>query len=138
MLKPFLASPIRGPYRWLPEKPPVQRAVELDPLSLIINSDLGNNYFFARRYDEAIEQVRKTLEMDPNFYYAYLTLGQALDMKGARDAAIGEYQKARALNDAPSVLGLLAHAYVFSDNNIEAGKILDQLMQLTKQRYVPA
>src|SRR6266702_221130 len=88
-----------------------KRAVELDPLSLIINSDLGNNYFFARRYDEAIEQVRKTLEMDPNFYYAYLTLGQALDMKGARDAAIGEYQKARALNDDPSVLGLLAHAY---------------------------
>ncbi len=115
-----------------------KRAVELDPLSLIINSDLGNNYFFARRYDEAIEQVRKTLEMDPNFYYAYLTLGQALDMKGARDAAIGEYQKARALNDDPSVLGLLAHAYAFSDNKIEAGKILDQLMQLSKQRYVPA
>jgi TolB-like protein/Tfp pilus assembly protein PilF len=114
----------------------VKRAVELDPLSLIINNDLGNTYYYARRYDEAIGQLRKTLEMDPGFYFAYLTLGQALEMKGALDAAIEEYQKARALNDDPFVLALLGHAYAFSDNKIEAGKILDQLMQLSKQRYV--
>jgi TolB-like protein/Tfp pilus assembly protein PilF len=113
-----------------------KRAVEFDPLSLIINNDLGNAYYYARRYDEAIGQLRKTLEMDPSFYFSYLTLGQALEMKGARDAAIAEYQKARALNDDPSVLGLLAHAYAFSDDKIEAGKILDQLKQLSKQRYV--
>jgi len=59
-------------------------------------------------------------------------------MKGARDTAITEYQKARALNDDPSVLGLLAHAYAFSDNKIEAEKILDQLKELSKQRYVAA
>ncbi len=115
-----------------------KRSVELDPLSLINNADLGNTYFLARRYDEAIEQVHKTLEMDPGFYSAYLTLGQALEMKGARDAAIGEYQKARALNDDSSVLGLLAHAYAFSDNKIEAGKILDRLKELSKDRYVSA
>src|SRR5262249_36081710 len=78
-----------------------KRAVELDPLSLVINSDLGVDYFFARRYDEAITQLRKTLEMDPGYYYGYVNLGQALDLKGARDAAIAEYQKARALNDDP-------------------------------------
>jgi TolB-like protein/class 3 adenylate cyclase len=73
-----------------------KRAVELDPLSLIINTDLGTNYLYARRYDEAIAQLRKTLEMNPGFYYAYLYLGQALEMKGARDTAIAEYQRARA------------------------------------------
>src|SRR5437660_4167575 len=45
-----------------------KRAVELDPLSLVINTDLGSNYYYARRYDEAIAQLRKTLEMDPGFY----------------------------------------------------------------------
>ncbi len=115
-----------------------KRAVELDPLSLIINTDLGTNYLYARRYDEAIAQLRKTLEMNPGFYYAYLYLGQALEMKGARDTAIAEYQKARALNDDPSVLGLLAHAYAFSDNKIEAEKILDQLKELSQERYVSA
>jgi len=100
----------------------VKRAVELDPLSLIINSDLGNTYYNARRYDEAIEQLRKTWKWILIFYYAYLNLGSGARMKGARDAAIAEYQKARALNDDPLVLGLLAHAYAFSDNKIEAGK----------------
>jgi tetratricopeptide (TPR) repeat protein len=115
-----------------------KRAVELDPLSLVINTDLGSNYCFARRYDEAIAQLRKTLEMDPGFYIAHVVLGQALDAKGAREAAIVECQKARALNDDPSVLGALGRAYGLSGNKMEAEKILDQLKELSKQRYVAA
>jgi len=114
------------------------RAAELDPLSLVINADVGANYYYARRYDEAIAQLRKTLEMDPGYYYAYITLGEALEMKGAGDTAIAEYQKARALNDDPSVLGLLAHAYAASGTKTGALKILDQLKALSKQRYVAA
>jgi len=115
-----------------------KRAVELDPLSLVINADLGVDYYYARRYDEAIAQLRKLLEMDPGYYFAYVTLGQALEMKGARDAAIAEYQKARALNDDPLVVALLAHAYGLSGNKMEAEKILDQLKALSKARYVSA
>jgi TolB-like protein/tetratricopeptide (TPR) repeat protein len=115
-----------------------KRAVELDPLSLVINADLGVDYYYARRYDEAIAQLRKLLEMDPGYYFAYVTLGQALEMKGARDAAIAEYQKARELNDDPLVLALLAHAYGLSGNKMEAEKILDQLKALSKARYVSA
>jgi TolB-like protein/tetratricopeptide (TPR) repeat protein len=116
----------------------VKRAIELDPLSLVINSDLGMIYYRARRYDEAVEQLRKTLEMDPGFYYAHWNLGSALAAKGALGPAIEEYQKARALNNDPSMLGLLAHAYGFSGNKAEAMKILDQLAALSKQRYVSA
>jgi TolB-like protein/Tfp pilus assembly protein PilF len=115
-----------------------KRAVELDPLSLVINSDLGVDYFYARRYDEAIAQLRKPLEMDPGYYFAHLVLGQALETKGAPDAAIAEYQKARALNDDPSVLGLLARVYGLSGNKTEAEKILNQLNELSTQRYVAA
>ncbi len=115
-----------------------KRAVELDPLSLVINTDLGSNYCYARRYDEAIAQLRKTLEMDAGFYIAHVVLAQALDAKGARDAAIVEWQKARALNDDPAVLGLLARAYGLSGNKVEVEKILGQLKELSKQRYVAA
>jgi TolB-like protein/tetratricopeptide (TPR) repeat protein/class 3 adenylate cyclase len=115
-----------------------KRAVELDPLSLVINADLSVDYYYARRYDEAIAQLRKLLEMDPGYYFAYVTLGEALEMKGARDAAIAEYQKARALNDDPLVLALLAHAYGLSGNKMEAEKILDQLKALSQARYVSA
>ena len=115
-----------------------KRAVELDPLSLIINADLGTDYYFARRYDESIAQLRKTVELDPGFYYVRLNLGEALAAKGAFDEAIAEYQKAHALNDDPFVLGLLGHAYASSGNKTEALKILDQLKELSKQHYVSA
>ena len=116
----------------------LKRALELDPLSLIINADLSGAYRLARRADEAIEQARKTLEMDPGFYVAHRNLGRALELKGALETAIGEYQKARALNDDPWVLALLGHAYAFSGNKTEALKILEQLNELSKQRYVSA
>jgi TolB-like protein/Tfp pilus assembly protein PilF len=115
-----------------------KRAVELDPLSLVINADLGMNYYFARRYDEAIAQLRKTLEMDPGYYYAHVDLGQALAAQRNLEGAIGEYEKARALNDDPFVLGLLANAYGSSGKQAEALKILDQLKEQSKQRYVQA
>src|SRR5712671_4088693 len=113
-----------------------KRAVELDPLSLVINSDLGGNYYYARRYDEAIAQLRKLLEMDPGYYYAHVDLGQVLAAKRAFGEAISEYQKARALNDDPFILGLLGHAYASSGNKTEALKMLDQLKEVSRQRYV--
>jgi TolB-like protein/tetratricopeptide (TPR) repeat protein len=115
-----------------------KRAVELDPLSLVINADLGMNYYFARRYDEAVAQLRKTLEMDPGYYYGHVDLGQVLAAQQNLDGAINEYQKARALNDDPFVLGLLANAYARSGNKAAALEILDQLKEQSKQRYVQA
>jgi tetratricopeptide (TPR) repeat protein len=76
--------------------------------------------------------------MDPGFYYAHWNLGSALAAKGAIGAAIEEYQKARALDDDPFVLGLLGHAYASSGNKMEAEKILNQLKELSKERYVSA
>src|SRR5262249_22271533 len=59
-----------------------RRARELEPLSLIINSNLGEALYQARHYDEAIEQYRKTLEVDPNFAVAHGDLAEALEHKG--------------------------------------------------------
>ena len=55
-----------------------ERAVELDPLSPVINVDLGITLYFARRYDESARQLRKTLALDPAFFYAHFNLGGAL------------------------------------------------------------
>ena len=113
-----------------------KRAVELDPLSLAINADLGMIYYYASRYDEAITQLRKTLEIDPGYYYAHVNLGQVFSAKRAFHETIREYEKARSLNDDPFVLALLGNAYASSGNKTEALKILDQLKELSKQRYV--
>jgi len=116
----------------------VERAIALDPLSLVINSDLGNSYYRARRYDEAIKQLRKTIDLDPNFYYAHWNLGSALKAKGDVAGAIEQYEKARALNEDPSMLGLLGNAYAGAGRKDEAIKIRDELEAISKQRYVSA
>jgi serine/threonine-protein kinase len=114
----------------------LKRAQELDPLSLIINADLGNTYIQARQYDKAIEQLQKTIEMDQSFYFAHWQLGVAHEMKGDFQNAIAEYQKARQLNDDPWVLALLGHVSAAIGRRDEALKILDQLKQISKQRFV--
>jgi tetratricopeptide (TPR) repeat protein len=53
----------------------LKRAIRLDPLSSIINTVLGQVYIFARRYDQALEQFGKVLELDPNFAPAHGFLG---------------------------------------------------------------
>ncbi len=60
----------------------IKRARELDPLSLIINTYVGHILYWARQYDQAIEQHRKTIELDPNFGPAHLRLGMAYEQKG--------------------------------------------------------
>ena len=49
----------------------MQRAIDLDPLYAVNNTYLGTLLFFAGRYDEAESQLRKTLEISPDFAEAY-------------------------------------------------------------------
>jgi tetratricopeptide (TPR) repeat protein len=76
-------------------------------VSSIIHSDLGGVNVAARRYDEAIQQLRGTVEVDPEFYWAHRFLGMALELKGDTEGAIAEYKKALELNDDRLALRLL-------------------------------
>lgn len=60
----------------------IHRALELDPLSLVVNADVGFQLCYAGRYDEAVESLKKTLEMGPKFPLTHLWLGRALQQKG--------------------------------------------------------
>ena len=112
------------------------RAVELDPLSLIINADLGQNFLLARRYDEAIDQLRKTLAMDPRFYYARWSFGEALQLNGQLREAMAEYEKAAEITDDPIVLAMLAQGYAKTDQHEKARDLLSQLELLAAHRHV--
>jgi TolB-like protein/Flp pilus assembly protein TadD len=116
----------------------LKRAVELDPLSLVINSNLGWAYIHLGRLDEAIAQLRKTVEMDGAFYYARYSLGLALELKGAVPEAIAEYQKAIAISEDPVPLGMLGRLYAVQGRKDEAQKILQQLRQRREQHYTAA
>jgi tetratricopeptide (TPR) repeat protein len=107
-------------------------------LSLIINTNLGYAYLFAGQPDEAIAQLRKTLEMDSGFALARAALGQALELKGQIPEAMAEYQKAVALSNDPNSLGLSGHLYGITGRKDEATKILEQLKETRQHSYIDA
>ncbi len=116
----------------------LKRAVELDPLSLVINSNLGVAYIHAGRLDEAIAQLRKTVELDGAFYYARYNLAQALELKGAIAEATAEYQKTISISDDPVPLGMLGRLYAMHGRKDDAQQILQQLRQRREERYTSA
>jgi len=114
-----------------------KRAQELEPLSLIINTNLGTLLYLARRYDEAIDQYRKALEIDSNFIIAYWMRGLAYEQKSMFKEAIAEFQKAVALSGGAALpIALLGHAYAISRRKDEAQKVLAELNQLSKHVYI--
>ena len=114
----------------------IERALELDPLSIPFNSALGWLFYFARRYDEAIEQCRKTLEMEPNFGVAYVFLGWAYEQKGMYDEAVAALEQAAPrLGSGPFNL-LLARPYALSGRTEEAQRLLTQSKALSTEYYI--
>jgi tetratricopeptide (TPR) repeat protein len=114
-----------------------KRALELDPLSLVINRALGLDFYDARQYDQAIEQERKTLELDPNFLQAHDTLGSAYVQKSMYKEGTAEFEKELAISPSYAVaLSWLGYADAVAGRRAEAQKVLDQLNDLSKQKYV--
>jgi TolB-like protein/Tfp pilus assembly protein PilF len=113
-----------------------RRAVEAEPLSIIPNCLLGWTLFFARRNEEAIEQLRQTAELEPNFLWRWVLAG-AYAQKRMHAEAISELSEAvnvpgnRALS-----LAMLGHAYAAAGRRAEALAVLLELTQMEKERYV--
>ncbi len=114
-----------------------KRALELDPLSLVMITDAGMVFWITGRYQEAVAQFHKSLEMDPENYTAHWQLGQALERVGDLPGAIAAYEKATKLDDDPLPLGLLAAAKAKAGESAAALTILSRLQEIAKNRYVP-
>ena len=114
-----------------------KRALELEPLSLIINSGMGQFLYWARRYDEAIAQIQKALEMDPHFTAAHFFIGLAYLQMEMYEKAIAEFQQAVTLSgDNSFMIASLARAYAASGKQSEAQKIIETLTDKAKREYV--
>jgi len=115
----------------------IRRAQELDPLSLIVNDVAGWVYYEGRNYDQAVQQYRKTLEMDSSYAPALLDLGTAYLRLKDYHHAIALFEKARAASGENGVvLSDLAQAYALSGKKLEARSILQKLQKPSSTVFV--
>jgi len=106
----------------------IGRARELDPLSLIISSVQGWIYYEGRRYDLAVQQYGKTLEMEPDYVPALLDLGTSYLRLGEYGKAIAQFEKAKTISGENGVvLSDLAQAHALSGDKAGALKILHRI-----------
>jgi len=112
------------------------RSVELDPLSIVINVDLGVTFYYAHRYDDAARQLRKTLEIDPTSFYTHYNLGILLQVTGDLSGAIAEYEKAKQLNDNAYVSTLWAVAKAHAGDQDAARRMLSEFDKISQQHEV--
>jgi TolB-like protein len=116
-----------------------RRALELDPLDLIINVHMAWHYWLARDADEALLQCEKTRELDQNSIWPGFFAGLALEQKGMYGESIAEFQKAQAISGEVTFLkAALGHVLGRSGDRKRARRLLAELKEMEKKRYVPA
>ena len=116
-----------------------RRAVELDPLNLQYNSNLGQIFCNAHQYEECIDQLKKTLEMDANFAYAHNMLRVAYRDTGKYDLSLEQWRKSATLandQDDLSIAEEVAKVYAKSGLKASVEREIELRKQLAKRRYV--
>jgi tetratricopeptide (TPR) repeat protein len=116
----------------------IEQALELDPVSIAINRELGTVYYFAGQFDRAIDALKKTIEMDPSVPHGHLVFGAAYLGKSMYEEALAEFQKERGISGGAQgwVEVYTGNAYMQMGKPDEAQKVLDNLLERSKTEYV--
>ena len=113
-------------------------AQQVDPLSAIINADVGKLLFLARQPNEAIKQLRQTLELNPDLPLAHVFLGLACNKKGLHEQAIAELERvANGPGSRAIFKATLGFIYGQAGREAEARSILGALIgSRSSEHYV--
>ncbi len=102
-------------------------ALDLDPLSVQMNYQVGAIYFFDRQYDRAIEQLRATSELDPFFAPSHQLLAATYAQKGMRHEAMAEIEKSSELRQMR-----LLRASTLQGMGMSSGSLTSRLRKSSK------
>ena len=116
--------------------PLLQRAQQLDPLSLAVTWFLSGTYAFARQPDQALTEARRMIELDSNNPTSHRALAVAYGLRQQYPEAITELLKAKQVGAPPPALGFLGFFYAMSGKLDEARTLLEELSQAAKEQFV--
>ena len=115
----------------------IARAHSLDPLNPVISTDMGLTRYYAEDYAGAVEQYRKTLELDPEFLLAHIYLGLAHLHHGATEEAIREFELAsRIAPGSADSIALLGYSFALTGRRRQAEAQLEKLTAMSKERFI--
>ena len=114
----------------------IRKAQALDPLSAVIATDFGKDLYFARRYDDAVVELRHALELDPGFTSAHNWLSDTYLEKGMFPEAIGELERTKPFREERTYLRQTAYLHARMGQRIEAEQALQKSLQLSQGKPV--
>jgi TolB-like protein/Tfp pilus assembly protein PilF len=116
----------------------IDLARRLDPFSPIINTLCAEFRFHARRYDEVLPLLARTLEIDPHFWVARIVSAKIHQFLGRYDEALTAAQKAGQFSGGNTeASALIGYTYALMGRCAEAEKVLQELHALSSQKFVP-
>ena len=110
---------------------------ELDPVSLRTNAEEGQIFFFAKDYDNALDRLKQTIDLDPNFWLSHLFISRVYTEKGMHSEAVAEAKKAAELSGNSQSHAYRAYALAKWGKLSKARVVLDELLKLSSETYVP-
>jgi serine/threonine protein kinase/tetratricopeptide (TPR) repeat protein len=116
----------------------LEKARELNPFSLSINTSIGYLFYYARQYDKAITEGQKALQLDPDFHWAHDVIALAYLQKGEFKEALASFQKAIAFSESSVDYKChLAQAYAQAGMTEEAQSLLNTLLEEREKIQLP-
>lgn len=116
----------------------IKRARELDPLNLVVYALEGQILFFAGKPDEALDQLNKAIDLGPDLWLSHLFISRVYTEKEMHPEAISAAKKAGELSGNSQSDAYRAYALARWGKLEEARLILDKLIKLSAERYVPS
>jgi DNA-binding winged helix-turn-helix (wHTH) protein/tetratricopeptide (TPR) repeat protein len=116
-----------------------KRAFELAPTNPVELSNLGYAYDLAGRYDEALTHFQNAIQMNPKFSGAHLGIARVYFHLGRFEDAIAELNTSMSLSDGDiGAIAALGHTYAVAGKRDEARKVVVDLEERAKTKYIPA
>jgi eukaryotic-like serine/threonine-protein kinase len=115
----------------------IERARDLDPLSLIIQANAGFEHYYSRDYGRAVDALQRAAQGEPNFWVFHSMLGQTYLAMGRAAEADSQFERSKSLApDIPRETAMLAFAYGRTGRRAEAETLAAELVSLSQKRYV--